>query len=178
MFMFFFWASLVAQWWRICLSMQQMWVGSLGQEDLLEEEIATHSSICAWRIPRTAEPSGLQFMSWQRVGRDLVTKWQQWICAFGCPGSWLRHAVCVAGAWSLPCCTRELSLFQLWHAGSFSCSTQDLVSCTVTAPGPLALSLSHWTTKEVPLSTFLWQKLLGDSVHNRKINWSQMTTFV
>ena len=57
--------------------MQQIRVGSLGQEDPLEEEIATYSSICAWRIPRTAEPGGLQSMSWQSVGRDLVTKRQQ-----------------------------------------------------------------------------------------------------
>ena len=40
--------------------MQEMWVQSLGQEDLLEEGMATHSSILAWRIPLTEEPSGLQ----------------------------------------------------------------------------------------------------------------------
>ena len=37
-----------------------MWVGSLGQEDRLEKEMATHSSILAWEIPWTEEPSGLQ----------------------------------------------------------------------------------------------------------------------
>ena len=40
--------SPVAQWWRICLPMKEMWVRSLGQEDPLEEEIATHSNILAW----------------------------------------------------------------------------------------------------------------------------------
>ena len=43
-------------------------VQSLGGEDALEKEMATHSSILAWRIPRTEEPSGLQSMRSQRVG--------------------------------------------------------------------------------------------------------------
>ena len=50
-----------------------MQVQSLGQEDPLEESIATHSSIPAWRIPRTEEPGGLQSMGSQRVGHDRVT---------------------------------------------------------------------------------------------------------
>ena len=41
-------------------AMQEMWVPSLGQEDLLEKEMAPHSSILAWRIPQTEEPGGLQ----------------------------------------------------------------------------------------------------------------------
>ena len=44
-----------------------MWVQSLGQEDSLEKEMATHSSILAWRIPWTEEPGGLQSMGSQRV---------------------------------------------------------------------------------------------------------------
>ena len=47
---------------RVCLpmrEMQEMWVRFLGQEDLLEEETATHSSISAWEIPWTEEPGGL-----------------------------------------------------------------------------------------------------------------------
>ena len=47
--------------------MQETRVGSLGQEDLLEEGMATHSSILAWRIPRTEEPGGLQCIGSQRV---------------------------------------------------------------------------------------------------------------
>ena len=49
---------------------QERQVQSLGQEDPLEEEMATHSSILAWRIPRTEEPGGLQFMVLQRVGHN------------------------------------------------------------------------------------------------------------
>ena len=50
--------------------MRGTWVQSLGQEDLLEEEMATHSSIIAWKIPWTEEPGRLQFMGSQRVGHD------------------------------------------------------------------------------------------------------------
>ena len=52
------------------LPMQELQVKSLGREDLLEKEIATHSSILAWEIPRTEEPGGLLFMGSQRVRRD------------------------------------------------------------------------------------------------------------
>ena len=48
-----------------------MSVRSLGQEDALEEEMATHSSILAWRIPWTEEPGGLQSMGWQESGTQL-----------------------------------------------------------------------------------------------------------
>ena len=50
--------------------MQETWVPSLGQEDPLEEEMATHSSILAWEIPRTEEPGGLQSMGSQRDRHD------------------------------------------------------------------------------------------------------------
>ena len=50
--------------------MREMLVQSLGQQDLLEEEMATHSNILAWRIPQTVEPGGLQSMGLQRVGHD------------------------------------------------------------------------------------------------------------
>ena len=48
--------------------MQAMQVPSLGQEDPLEEEMATHSSILDWEIPWIGEPGGLQSMGTQRVG--------------------------------------------------------------------------------------------------------------
>ena len=53
--------------------MQEIWVGSLGQEDPLEEGMATHSNILAWRIPGIEEPDGLQSMGSQRVGHNWVT---------------------------------------------------------------------------------------------------------
>ena len=51
-------------------AMRETWVQSLGWEDSLEKGPATHSSILAWRIPRTEEPGGLQSMGWRRVGRN------------------------------------------------------------------------------------------------------------
>ena len=47
--------------------MLEMWVQSLGQEDPLEKEMATHSRILAWKIPWTEEPGGLESMGLQRV---------------------------------------------------------------------------------------------------------------
>ena len=67
------WASLVAQWKRICLPIQEMWVQPLGQEDPLEKEMATYSSILAWEIPQTEEPGRLQPMGSQRVRHNLET---------------------------------------------------------------------------------------------------------
>ena len=58
-------------------AMQETWVQSLGGEDPLQEEIATHSSILAWEIPWIEEPDGLQSMRSQRVVHDLVAKQQQ-----------------------------------------------------------------------------------------------------
>ena len=49
---------------------QEMQVLFLGQEDPLEEDMATHSSILAWEIPRTEEPGGLQSMGLQRIRHD------------------------------------------------------------------------------------------------------------
>ena len=62
--------SLVAQRLKRLPAMQETWVQSLGREDPLEKEMATHSSILAWRIPWTEEPSGPQSMGLQRVGHD------------------------------------------------------------------------------------------------------------
>ena len=51
-------------------TMPEMWVPSLAREDPLEKEMATYSSIHAWKIPWTKEPGGLQSMGLQRVGHD------------------------------------------------------------------------------------------------------------
>ena len=62
---------------RISLPMQETqetWVQSLGWEDPLEEGLATHSNILAWKVPWTEEPGGLQSMGSQRAGHDWVTE--------------------------------------------------------------------------------------------------------
>ena len=63
-------ASLVAQRLQRLPTMWETWVQSLGREDPLEKEMATHSSILAWKIPWTEEPGRLQSMGSQRVGHD------------------------------------------------------------------------------------------------------------
>ena len=60
-------SSLMAQWVKNLPAMKKMCVQALSQEDALEKEIATHSSILAWRIPWTEEPVGLQPMGLQEL---------------------------------------------------------------------------------------------------------------
>ena len=67
-----YWIFLVAQTVKNLPAVQVIWVQSLGREDH-KEEMATHSSILAWRIPWTEEPSELQSMGSLRVGDDQVT---------------------------------------------------------------------------------------------------------
>ena len=59
-------------------AMQETWVQSLGWEDPLEEGIAVHSSILAWRIPWTEEPGRLQSVGSQRVKHNLATITSTW----------------------------------------------------------------------------------------------------
>ena len=67
---------------------QEMWVRSLSQEDALEKEMTTHSSILAWRIPRSEEPGRLQSMGLQRVGHDWATKHA---CTYTCSHTHVWH---------------------------------------------------------------------------------------
>ena len=62
--------SLVAQMIKCLPAVWETWVQSLGQEDPLEKEMATHSSTLAWKIPWTEEPGRLQSMGSQRVRHD------------------------------------------------------------------------------------------------------------
>ena len=64
---------LVAQLVKNLFAMQETQVWSLGREDTVEKEMATHSSILAWRIPQTEDPGGLQSMGLHRVGHDWAT---------------------------------------------------------------------------------------------------------
>ena len=68
--------SLVAQTVKRLPTMLETWVKSLGWEDVLEKEMATHSSILAWKIPWMEEPGGLQSTGSQRVRHDWTTKSQ------------------------------------------------------------------------------------------------------
>ena len=66
----FSWASLIAQLVKNLPAMWETWVQSLDWEDPLEKEMATHSSVLAWRIPGIGEPGGLPSMGPHRVGHD------------------------------------------------------------------------------------------------------------
>ena len=112
------WASLVAQ---MIKSLPAVWdtqVRYLGQEDTLEKEMATHSSILAWKIPWSEEPGRLQSMRLQRVGHDratflyckcslsldnpeLISVWKGNIC------SWCQGQHCC-------CCLVARSCLTLW----------------------------------------------------------------
>ena len=76
-------ASLVAQRLKHLPAMREAWVWSLGQEDPLEKEMATHSSILAWRIPWTEEPGGLQSTGSQRVRYNWATSLTALQCCAG-----------------------------------------------------------------------------------------------
>ena len=69
-------------------------IRSLGWENPLEKEIATHSSILAWEIPWTAETQGLQFVESQRVRHNLVSKQQQCVCV--CVSVCVSVCVCIS----------------------------------------------------------------------------------
>ena len=56
-------------------AMQETWVQSLGWEDSLEKEMATHSNTLAWKIPWAEEPDRLQYMGSQRVMTEQLTVW-------------------------------------------------------------------------------------------------------
>ena len=69
----FLFSSLVAQLVKNLPAIRETWVQSLGREDRLEKEMATHSSILAWKIPWMEEPGGLLSMGLQRVRHDQAT---------------------------------------------------------------------------------------------------------
>ena len=124
-------------WWRMHQPMQETWetwVRFLGWEDSLEEEMATHSSILAWRISRIEKPGGLQRMGLQRVRHNWSDRAH--IYLFN----------------RLSCGMQDLS-----------CSMWDPASQPGIEPGPPLLgecSPSHWITREVPLSLF-WFSFLS-----------------
>ena len=87
-------ASLVAQRLKRPPAMRKTWVWSLGQEDPLEKEMATHSSILAWRIPWTEEPGGLQSMGLQRVRHD-------WANSLSCYGKKMKSRGIAITSWQI-----------------------------------------------------------------------------
>ena len=88
-------ASLVAQRLKCLPARWETWVQSLGQEDPLEKEMATHSSILAWRIPWMEEPGGLQSKGLQRVDMTKRFNFHFLALKFSFSCKTLRVCVCV-----------------------------------------------------------------------------------
>ena len=78
-------SSLVTQMVKSLPKVWEAWAWSLAQEDPLKKEMATHSSILAWKIPWMEEPGGIQSMGLQRVGHDWATSlsFLSFICKMG-----------------------------------------------------------------------------------------------
>ena len=126
-------------------AMQETWVRSLSWEDPLETEMATHSSILAWRISWTQEPGGLQSMGLQRVRHNLETNticetvdedlegmqmWKAaWTCSL-CPSLLCRDFMDLC-ACSVTKFTVPLSGVFYWWLGSFSSyNFKSFVTCS------------------------------------------------
>ena len=86
--------SLVAQMVKCLPTMWETQLQSLVWEDLLEKEMAPHSSTLAWKIPWTVEPGRLQSMGSQRVGHDLATSLSLSFILFGVLGLWKLWLSC------------------------------------------------------------------------------------
>ena len=71
--------------------MKEMQVWSLGQEDPLEKEMATHSCVLAWEIPQMEVPGGLQALALQKSLRNLAKKQHNWAAA---RWEFIRHSTC------------------------------------------------------------------------------------
>ena len=100
-------ASLVAQRLKHLPAMRETHVRSLGQEDPLEKEMATHSTILAWRIPWTEDPGRLQSTEFQRVGHDWAT-------------SLYPLSSCITGGFFTSWATKEAHVYptqiHIWHS--------------------------------------------------------------
>ena len=115
--------------WRLCnLQMRETWVRSLGWEDPLEKGMAAHSSILAWRIPRTEEPEGLQSTGSQSQARLTLTHTHTHnftkssnskdsrVCVPQQPVSSSYTLFGGGGAvLGLPCCTQAFSSWSEWR---------------------------------------------------------------
>ena len=141
------WASLVAWLVNNTPAMRETWVQSLGWEDPLEEGMATHSSILAWRIPWTQEPGGLQSMASQKVGHSWMTKHSTQLEQ---RRSWMRRGT-------------------FYEIGSKSAATAEAPDCAERSPRVKAAALSLlnsslWVPSAHLASAFCFSRLALFSV--------------
>ena len=129
-------SSPVAQTVKNLPAMQETWVQSLGQEDLLQEEMATHSSVLAWKILWTEEPGRLQSIGLQPVGHSWVTNTKY------------LHTVTFLGSNTVP------SEWTVWLFNVFPASKSQCLYCSVWAR-PACLCLTSWWADRI-LSACWW----------------------
>ena len=132
-------ASLVAQWGRTRQPGQERRAQSLGQEDALEEEMAAHSSIRAWEVPRTAGPGGLQHVGLRE--RDVTWRLNTKGCRhFDQPGNKCAGMQAQHNRRSEHCCLSHTGAVQ--RGASQGCSRQELFSSLIFCLYRMARSLN------------------------------------
>ena len=138
-------ASLVAQMVKHLSTMRETWVQSLGWEDPLEKEMATHSRTIAWKTPWTEEPGRLQSMGSQRVWHNWATSLLKVVfCADGN----LLHCFSPAARFYLRCtlrCGWMVLVFSIKFFLSIlgSCTSKQLCKCEILS-FLLFQSLANW----------------------------------
>ena len=142
-------------------------IRSLGQEDPLEEGMATHSRVLPWRIPWTEEPNGLESKGSQRVRHDRsdLARLQYLMCLYLFSFNvFIEFATILFLFYVLVFWPRGL-----WHLSSL---TRDRTH----TPWIWRWSLNHWTTREVPSSVLLnFLDLLSRAEHRA---WHKVSTFL
>ena len=131
--------------------MRETWVRSLGWEDPLEKEMATHSSTLAWRIPWTEEPGRLQSMGSQRVRHDWATSLSLSLSVYSCH----LFLISSASVKSLAFLTFIVPIFE-WNVALVSLI---FLKRSVVFPILLFPSISlHWSLRKavLPLLAILW----------------------
>ena len=138
---------------------QETWVWSLGQEDPLEEEIATHSSMFAWKIPWTEEPGGYSPCD-HRVGHN-------WACTHKVNKTWTALLSLCYSFWYLHACIL-VSLEEKWGRESniccvfATCQTLYLLMILFSVHSILfRVSLVAWLVKNLPVMRDTWVRSLG-----------------
>ena len=153
-------------------AMQEMQVQSLGQEDTLEKQMATHSSILAWRIPRTEEPGGL-WLQW--VGHDWATN-HSIVSRFGTHKQHLQTFFCLESKGNSR--TNVLSIFKLTFSGGSdgkesACNSGDLglIPGVGRSPGEGNGYLLQYSCLENSMDRRAWQATV-QGVPRVGHNWS------
>ena len=133
-----------------------MWVRSLAQEDPLEKEMATQSSILAWKIPQTEEPGRLQSMGLQRVGHDCATSLSLSLLRgiFPTQGSNCRLKKDV----QLESCKLSFTWGKMRTAAQEAASQIALRDCSKVAEGEGQYIRFWWRRSSIPWSTHFYKR--------------------